>query len=103
MAIVYSRKLAAGTINAGVNNNVYTVPAGTTTIVRDIEVADVLALAGLILITQGGIWIASFTGTAAQYASYQWTGRVVLNAGDVINVDAVSSDWTYRISGYELV
>lgn len=103
MAIVYSRKLAAGSINAGVNVNVYTVPAGTTTIVRDIEVAAILAAAGLLLVTEGGIWIASFTEAATQYASYQWTGRVVLNAGDVINVDAISNDWTYRISGYELL
>ena len=102
MPFVYSTKLAAGSINAGSNANVYTVPVGVVTVIRSIQVADLLALAGILLVTQGGIWIASFFGSAVQYTSYYWEGRAVLDAGDVINVDAISSNWTYRISGYEL-
>lgn len=103
MAAIYSTKLAAGSVNAGSNVNVLTVPAGQVAVIRSITCADVLAVAGLIIATVGGIWIASFQGSAVQYLAYYWEGRHVLEGGDVLNFDAITSDWTYYVSGYLLV
>lgn len=102
MTVVYSTKFAAGAQASGSTSVVYTVPAGYVAVVRDIEVGAQNAPANSVAINLAGVAEIYQAGGIAQYSTAQWKGRVVLNAGDQINVDAIAGTWTYIISGYLL-
>lgn len=103
MAAIYSTQLAAGTQAAGTTTVVYTVPAGATVVVRDISVGAQSAPANFVAINVAGVAEIAAFDAITQYLTAHWEGRVVLNAGQEINVDAITGTWTYIISGYVLV
>jgi hypothetical protein len=99
---VYSTKFAAGSQNSGTNSNIFTVPSGHTYVIRQITLGLTSAGPGSCLITEGGFWIASSIGLPTQYESVSFNGRWVMDAGDVMNCDAISGNWTFHVSGYDL-
>lgn len=102
MTALYSTQFAAGTEAGGSTTVVYTVPTGYVAVVRDIEVGAQSPPANSVAINYAGVAEIYSVDTITQYRTAQWRGRVVLNAGDTINVDAIAGTWTYIISGYLL-
>lgn len=102
MAGIYSTQFAAGSQASGTTTVVYTVPAGKVAVVRDIVVGAQNAPANSVAINYAGVAEIWEVGTIAQYSTAHFEGRVVLNAGQTINVDAIAGTWTYIISGYLL-
>lgn len=102
---VYSVLLARNVESGASATNVFTCPAGSVAIVRDIEVVASITAAGYFQVASGTSTHNYFWNTAlASGTSWaQWTGRLVLNAGDSLFVtsDALGNHW-YTISGYLL-
>jgi len=85
----------------------YTVPAGATVVVRDIEAYNSNASATAFSIsrqvsgtTLSYIWVPSPALSASSWA--QWHGRAVLNAADVLEVSTAAAGVYLHISGYLL-
>jgi hypothetical protein len=104
-----SKQLAAGSSTAALGNQtvVYTVPAGSTTIVKDATLANEGAAAqsyNFSIFTAGGIqiFLAAVT-SAAQYTITHWEGWAVAEAGDRVCVGCTAAGLEYLISGAELV
>lgn len=102
MAGIYSTQFAAGSQASGTTTVVYTVPAGKVAVVRDIVVGAQDTPANSVAVNYYGVAEIYQAGAIAQYSTAHFEGRVVLNAGDSIDVDAISGTWTYVISGYLL-
>lgn len=102
MATVYSTRFLYA--NFPTAPTTYTVPAGYRAVLRDITaywngdpsqgVLNV-AIAGLALIYR-------FTGPASTPGGFQLACRVVLNAGDQLELSAAVGNWGYVASGYLL-
>lgn len=102
-------KLAQAAVTASAVT-VYTVPASTRTMVKDIDICNTTAGAltvNVFLVPSGG---SAGTGNALLYGAsvtanttLQWTGVQVMNAGDTIQVQASGLGLTASISGGEAV
>lgn len=102
-------KLAQAAVTASAVT-VYTVPASTRTMVKDIDICNTTAGAltvNVFLVPSGG---SAGTGNALLYGAsvtanttLQWTGVQVMNAGDTIQVQASGLGLTANISGGEAV
>jgi hypothetical protein len=102
---IYSTQLCAGT--STVTSTVYyTVPVGTTVIVRDIEVFNGTAGSDSLNVDRGvsgvnqQIIYRAVNLSAAGWA--QWKGRAVLNAGEQLMIASGVAGWTFLVSGYVL-
>jgi L-aminopeptidase/D-esterase-like protein len=102
MPQVYSTRFAAGAIGAGDSAVVYTVPSGVTAVVRDVKVHCGSATAALFTLTIVGIANALVINTTDDGTVPLSDMRIVLNAGDQLQVSATSEGFEYVISGYQL-
>lgn len=106
MSAVYSVQFYADQITAGGTATLATVPAGMVWVVRDITLGNVATTAtGPVSITAVGTGspasIARWATIEAAAAVY-WTGRHVLNAGDLLNVYNNTGNMSVFVSGYQL-
>lgn len=102
-------KLAQAAVTAG-TTTIYTTPALTRTMVKDIDLCNTTAGALTVnvhLVPSGG---AAGTGNALLYGTsiaanttLQWTGVQVMNAGDTIQVQGSGLGITVSVSGGEAI
>ena len=102
--MIYSTNLALGALGTS-SANLYTSPAGVTTVVREIDLYSFSGATDYVVfgcnVAGIGATFWYFT-TLAPAQTYQWKGRLVIPAGQVINGFAQSANNTYVISGYQL-
>lgn len=102
-------KLAQAAVTAG-TTTIYTVPASTRTMVKDIDLCNTTAGALTVnvhLVPSGG---AAGTGNALFYGvaiaantTLQWTGVQIMNAGDTIQVQGSGLGVTINVGGGEAI
>jgi len=102
MPTIYSTKFYAGTQAAGAQVSVYTVPTGKVAVIRSIEFGAQSAPANSAAVNLFGVAEIASIETVNQYRTVHWDGRTVLDAGDVIAVQAIAGTWSFIISGYLL-
>lgn len=105
MATVYSKRLAQALGFPNGSSIVYTVPAGYTAVVRDIDCYTSAGVSNADLFFEGAIGNTFFRAevVALTQDSPQWRGRQILFAGETLTVNNTSSvSWDFAISGYEL-
>jgi hypothetical protein len=103
MAPIYSTKIIDSSYPNPFSAVVYTVPAGQTLVVTDIDTAIRNTLAGqLSYITLGVTLFLMHTSPGAELINQQWVGKQVLDAGDTIAVNTVAASYYARITGYLL-
>lgn len=111
MARVYSTRLVAGRLVAGGSPLTYTAPAGSTVVLRDLEVG--VHTAGPALLTMsvvgppGPLVLLPLPEAVSNPRLLQWTGRVVLAATEVLTIAVIEpySGFLYAdvcLSGYVL-
>jgi len=102
MAFTYSVRFGAGTIAAGTAASIYTVPVGNIAVVRCIAAIPLGTGAANMLAAIVGF--ANFMGepTTTVNDGFVWQGRVVLNAGESLQVQAIGQSFQYAVSGYLL-
>lgn len=103
------KKLGQGGITGAVTT-LYTVPASTRTLVKDIDVVNTTAGAltiDIYLVPSGG---SAGTTNALFYgysinanSNLQWTGTQIMDAGDTIQIKASGVGCTIHASGGEAV
>lgn len=102
----YSQRFAAATTVAGTASTVFTCPANFVAVVRDLQAynsggaSDALFVA-LVIPGPATLTLWHFAGVAAS-TSDQWQGRVVLNAGDQLELFSAAEAFEVLISGYLL-
>lgn len=106
MSAVYSRQFYADQITAGGTAPLATVPAGVVWVLRDItlgnlETTDTGAVS-ITVVAAGAPASVARWATIPDSAAVYWTGRQVLNAGDLLRVYNNSGLMSVLISGYEL-
>lgn len=99
---VYSTQFFLGTVTAGGSTPIYTVPAGYTAVIRDIELEQYGGA-----LANGRIEIVGFAGIYSYTPSglllpAQWTGRAVMTPAQVLSLTLTGGDWAALISGYLL-
>ena len=99
---LYSTQFAKGSQASGTTSNIYTVPVGFVAVIRDICAGAQNAPANSVAFNITGVAEIWSVDTITQYRTAHFEGRVVLNAGEVINCDAIGGTWTYIVSGYLL-
>lgn len=102
MSGVYSSKLARGISTSGGAVTVFTVGAGTTVVIRSVQLFQYAgAAAAFDVVTGDGVSIVHADSSAVP--SYSNSDlRAVLTFGDIIDIENGGGDWTYAISGYVL-
>lgn len=110
MASITPKKLGRGAIGTGAGTLLYTVPAATSTYVKDIDVCNTTAGAltlTLYLVPSGGAVDTSNmfvpTISIAANSMWQWTGTQILVTGDFIQGIGSGAGLTCNISGGEQV
>jgi len=102
VATVYSQRFLYANFPTSPTN--YVVPAGYRAVLRDVTAywnGDVSQ--GVLNIAIGGLaLIYRFTGPASTPGGFQLSCRVVLEAGDTLEIDAAAGNWGYVASGYLL-
>lgn len=107
MATLYSaRFFDVGESSAGESDS-QDVPSGFVWVVRDIQAwnyqAPPQALSGFrVQRASGGIIFAVGPIDAQAGRLYQWQGRAVLNAGEVLTEYFPDAEWSMMISGFAL-
>lgn len=99
----YSAQLFAGSLAAGVTP-IYTVPAGYTAVVRDIEALNLFSGANVlafITTVPGPLNVQWTNDTIAAFGeTLRWEGRVVMNPGDVLSAEVTQDTISLIVSGY---
>lgn len=102
---VYSTRFAAVTLSAA-EPALYTVPAGYVAVIRDMELTNQTGanVSFAIDLTSPGPLTATiyYDGSFPLASWFQWQGRVVLNAGDVLGASASSYPVGLVVSGFLL-
>lgn len=103
MAPIYSTKLVDASFATGFSGVVYTVPAGATVVVTDIDTALRTTTGGpTSYVTLGVTLFLMHTPSGPELINQQWRGRQVLDAGDSIAFAAGALSNYLRITGYLL-
>lgn len=102
---VYSVRLFAGQLTAA--TYVYTAAAGSTIVVRDVELANLGTAATLVgcavlPVSGSGSSALVYAPSLAANSTLHWDGRVVLETGDQLQVFAGGYPVSALISGYSL-
>lgn len=100
---VYSAQLAYGLNTTGGANTVYTCPAGYTAVLLDMELLTPgtgSTSTHLIRVNGSGYWY--YMNATAQLQHAQWSGRLVLNADDEIQIQSTTQELYYFLSGWLL-
>lgn len=107
--VITPTKLGQAAITVGVTT-LYTVPAATRTLLKDIDIANTTA--GALLLRVFLVPSAGVAGTAnalfydislAANSTTQWVGVQILNAGDTIQIQASALGLTITASGAEAI
>lgn len=103
--VPYSVRLGAADVAAELVV-LYTVPADYVAVVRDIEAWNFGGETDKLFTTANipgplavAVWV---TPEVATDEWTQWQGRLVMNAGDVLQAQGIASSWTVVASGYLL-
>lgn len=101
----YSSRFAFGSADSSLIDW-FTAPTGFVAVLRDLEVSNSAAgtdSLDVILMVPGPLSevVVRFTDVASS-ATAQWQGRVVMNAGDVLQTFAGANTWGFCASGYLL-
>ena len=99
---IYSTRLAAGTIAAGVTTSVFTAPAGFVTVIRDFTCGAQSVPPNSIAFNLHGVAELFSPENVNQFRTAHLEGRWVLNAGDILDVDAITGAWSFCVTGYLL-
>lgn len=100
---IYTTKIVDALYPNPTSAVVYTVAAGHTLVVTDIDTALRNTIAGqLSYVTLGTTLFLMHTSAAPELINQQWRGRQCLNAGDTIAVNTVAASTYVRITGYLL-
>lgn len=105
MAAVYSTLLAFASVSPTSLTDVFTVPDGTTCVVREIDYQNYSGTTTILTVqgrVSGDQAIIAALSQASTGTTAQWTGRMVLPAGSVIEVVAGEAAFAWSISGYLL-
>lgn len=102
MSTPYSARLFAGAVPPAGTVAVYTVPAGHVAIIQHMD-----ALTGssppevlFVEIVAGGVTVAYISlEQVIANVSVAWSGKIVLNQGESINIAPAAGTWTIQISG----
>lgn len=101
----YSTRFAAVTLSAAAPA-LYTVPEGYTAVIRDMELTNQTGapVSFAVDVTVPGPLTATmyYNGAFPAASWVQWTGRVVLNAGDILGASAGAYPVGLVVSGYLL-
>jgi hypothetical protein len=100
---VYSKLLGRALVTPGTPVDLFTAPAGVTTVIRDIEV-NAYSVSGsgvAVLLVLGSIqfFVAPFS---VNELTPHMECRIVLQPGDVVQALCTSIDCQFYVSGYEL-
>jgi hypothetical protein len=103
--VPYSTRFAVGTADNSLITQ-FTAPSGFVAVLRDLEVANSSAgtdSLDVILEVPGplSVVIVRFSDLGASLTA-QWQGRVVMNAGDLLQTFAGANTWDFTASGYLL-
>ena len=102
---IYSTQLYAGALGT-VGNLIYTAPVGTTVVVRDVEFYN--GTGGVSTLNINLDVSGTFAGVAAWSNNVpaggfaQWSGRVVMNAGNTLLSGVTNAGCNVVVSGYVL-
>lgn len=103
MAPIYSQKLFNAVVTTTGDTVVFTVPAGTTVVVTDIDVLLTNSAAGQVSFVRLGATALLYHNSAAiEEINQQWVGKQVLNAGDTITFRFHGTAANLAITGYVL-
>lgn len=102
MATVYSVQLAAGVVAAGAVDAIYTVPSGYVVVVRELAWRCQSASAATLALAISGVATPFFQATTTDKSQPPWSARLVLTAGQVLEIEAGSEAFEYVLSGYLL-
>lgn len=100
------KRIAGPTQMANTATTVYTVPGSTTTVIRNLHIANTTSNAVTFTMSIGAD--AAATRIYHQYSVgpgdiYDWTGAIVLNAADILQAYASSAtSLTLTLSGVEI-
>jgi hypothetical protein len=102
----YSTALAWANVSPTTNTTVYTVPANSVVVVRDIEVFNYSGSASSLTIqfsASGQLGLVKYWSALVSGAdSLQWQGRVVIPEHGLLQLAASHANVQYAISGYLL-
>lgn len=102
MAYVYSKRLAEEAAATAGSSVVYTVPASTTAVIRDITLLCESAGANSLVLYRTGGAVLYFASSVAANTYFHEEGRKVLQAGESITLGVGAGTWSVAVSGYEL-
>ena len=102
MAYVYSQRLVEKSAATTGSSVVYTVPAGTTAVLRDITLICESAGTNTLVLYRTGGAVLYFATSAAVNTYFHEEGRKVLQAGESITLGIGAGTWSVAVSGYEL-
>lgn len=102
MAQIYSISLARGFASGSTSSTVYTVPAGSIVVIRDVVLFQYAGSPSTAACTDLAGAHVAFSGPAVVPGGDHWEGRQVFNAGEEVVIGTAAGDWTYAVSGYLL-
>jgi hypothetical protein len=102
VAQIYSTRFAIGARPSGTTASVYTVPTAFVAVLRDIVLVPTGSGATDMLVVLHGVAIVAGVQATGQFVSTHISMRQVFNAGDVIDVQSISGDFQFALSGYLL-
>lgn len=103
---IYSTQLAVGSFSPGPGVVLYTVPAGSVAILRDISLehlAGTESNRAFVYVNSGGITVRIVLAqdVARDYIT-QWQGRTVLEPGNQLGIGVITENFRVIVSGYLL-
>lgn len=101
MASIYSTRFAAGSTAAAGPTTLYTVPSGVVAVIRTITLKAGPAATTAQVVIAGLASIATIAALGAEQ-TYVQNCRIVLNAGDVLELFVGAGTCDYSVSGYLL-
>ena len=103
MAAVYSIRLAGLTLSGAFSGTLYTVPAGYTVVLREIDAFTPDTVPTPLFCIMGSV-PATFVllNPGSGPSSPQWRGRLVMPAGETLELSLAGGNWRMFVSGYLL-
>lgn len=98
---VYSTRFIGVSLGTGTTAT-YTVPTGYVAVIRDISATATTTGSTNAEVFVNGAFTIWNSGPITNGSTLVWSGRQVLNAGDVLSVHAVGATTQFMVSGYLL-
>lgn len=104
MSLVYSKRLATALHSAGGTTHAGVCPAGRVWVALSALLVEESGAAGATAIVNAATVSFMFQKrAAADNGIYTWSGRLVLNPTEGLDLAVFSGTWSLLVSGYELV